>query len=139
MQSAIDVVTHTLQWFCDVMADPGHVISRAEVERRFTSDALMIANGQVKCAGIEAHLRHFQEIQKKLKSFQIRFPLELAIGTADAAAAYYKIDYVTVDGSAGIIHDSAIWKVRDGRFALMVETVVFEGHEVPLENHRASL
>jgi hypothetical protein len=134
-QKAIDVVVRTFEWFNAVMTKPGHVVSRDEVERRFTDDAKMIANGQLKCAGIEAHLKHFQEIQKKLKSFRIRLPLELSISTTDEAAAYYKIDYVSADGSAGIIHDSAIWKIRDHKFALMVETVSFEGTEVPLDNH----
>ena len=134
-QRAIDVVVRTFEWFNAVMTKPGHVISREEVERQFTDDAKMIANGQLKCGGIDAHLRHFQELQKKLKSFRIRLPLELSISTADEAAAYYKIDYVSADGSAGIIHDSAIWKIRDRKFALMVETVSFEGKEIALENH----
>jgi hypothetical protein len=135
MERAIDVVVQTLEWFNSVMAKPGYVITREEIERKFTPDAQMIANGQVKCAGIDAHLKHFQELQKKLKSFRIRFPLQESISTADEAAAYYRIDYVTADGSAGIIHDSALWRIRDKKLALMVETVSFEGRDVPLENH----
>jgi hypothetical protein len=134
-QRAIEVVIRTFEWFNAVMTDPGHVISRKEIEHQFTVDAKMIANGQLKCAGIDAHLKHFQELQKKLTSFRIRLPLEVSISTADEAAAYYKIDYVSSEGSGGIIHDSAIWKIRDGKFALMVETVSFEGKEVALENH----
>jgi hypothetical protein len=126
-QRAIEVVIRTFEWFNDVMTNPRHVISRKEIEHRFTEDAQMIANGQLKCAGIAAHLKHFQELQKK--------PLEVSISTADEAAAYYKIDYVSSEGAAGVIHDSAIWRIRDGKFALMVETVSFEGKEVPLENH----
>jgi ketosteroid isomerase-like protein len=134
-QRAIEVVIRTFEWFNDVMTNPRHVISRKEIEHRFTEDAQMIANGQLKCAGIAAHLKHFQELQKKLTSFRIRLPLEVSISTADEAAAYYKIDYVSSEGAAGVIHDSAIWRIRDGKFALMVETVSFEGKEVPLENH----
>jgi hypothetical protein len=134
-QKAIEVVIRTFEWFNAVMTNPSHVISRKEIEHRFTEDARMIANGQLKCAGIDAHLKHFQELQRKLTSFRIRLPLEMSISTAEEAAAYYKIDYVSSEGSVGLIHDSAIWQVRDGKFALMVETVSFEGKEVPLENH----
>jgi ketosteroid isomerase-like protein len=132
---AIDVVLRTFHWFNNVYSTPGHVVTREEVEREFTPDARMIANGQLKCAGIDAHLAHFREMQKKIRSFKIRIPLEETVTTVDEAAAYYKIDYVTTEGTPGIIHDSAIWKIRDGRIALMVETVNFEGREVPLENH----
>lgn len=134
-QRAIDVVVRTFEWFNAVMAKPDHVISRTEVERQFTADAQMITNGQLKCAGIDAHLKHFQELQKKLKSFRIRLPVEVSISTENEAAAYYQIDYVSIDGSGGIIHDNAIWRIRDRKFALMVETVSFEGNEIMLENH----
>jgi hypothetical protein len=132
---AIDVVVRTFEWFNAVMANPDHVISRAEVEQQFTEDAQMITNGQLKCAGIDAHLKHFQELQTKLKSFRIRLPVEVSISTDNEAAAYYQVDYVSTDGSGGIIHDNAIWRIRDKKFALMVETVSFEGREITLENH----
>jgi hypothetical protein len=135
MERAIDVVVRSFEWFNSVMAKPGHLITREEIERQFTPDAQMIANGQVKCAGIDAHLKHFQELQKKLKSFRIRLPLKESISTAAEAAAYYQIEYVAADGSTGIIHDCALWRIRDNKLALMVETVSFEGKDVPLENH----
>jgi hypothetical protein len=133
--SAIDTVLDAFEWFNAVMGRPDAVITRQDVERRFTADAKMIANGQTKCVGIDGHLKHFQEIQRKLKAFRIRLPLECSITSEHEAAAYYQIDYVPVDGSAGIIHDSAIWRIRDDKIALMVETVAFEGREVVLENH----
>jgi len=133
---AIDVVMGNFKWFNEVMATPGHVITREEVEGRFAPDAQMIANGQLKCAGIDAHLKHFQELQKKLKSVRVRLPLEESMTNAHECAAYYKIDYVMADGSPGVVHDSALWRVRDGKVALMVESAAFEGPEIPLENHK---
>ena len=132
---AIDVVQGCLQWFNEVMATPGYALTEEEVARHFTADARMIANGQLKCAGIHAHLEHFIELQHKLKSVRIRLPFEYSITSQDDCAAYYKLDYVTADGATGVVHDSALWKVRDGKIELMVETVYFEGREVPLENH----
>jgi ketosteroid isomerase-like protein len=129
------VVLHTFDWFNAVMANPSGVITRAQVEERFTPDAKMIANGQTKCAGIDAHLAHFKELQKKLKFFRIRLPLELWVSGQDKCAAYYLIDYTTRDDGGGVIHDSALWTIRDGRIAQMVETVFFAGREVPLDNH----
>jgi hypothetical protein len=133
---AIDVAMSNFKWFNDYMAIPGYVITREEVARRFAPDAQMIANGQLKCAGIEAHLKHFQELQIRLKSARVRLPLEESITNANECAAYYKIDYVMADGSAGVVHDSALWRVRDGRVVLMVECAAFEGPEIPLDNHK---
>jgi hypothetical protein len=133
--STLQVVIRTFEWFNEVMANPAARISRADVEAHFTSDARMTANGQLKCAGIEAHLAHFQELQRKLKSFHIRIPLQDCVAGEDKCAAYYLIDYTTVDGGGGIIHDSALWTIRDDRIANMVETVHFEGRTVPLDNH----
>ena len=135
MEQAVNVVERALGWFNDVMTQEGREITREDVERRFTADAKMIANGQVKCAGIDAHLNHFRELQAKFVSFRIRLPLELSLSTSDGAAGYYLIDFATKDGAKGIIHDSAIWKIRDEKLLLMVETVHFEGVTVELENH----
>jgi ketosteroid isomerase-like protein len=135
-EKAIDVVMGNFKWFNEVMEKPDHVITREEVEQRYAPDARMIANGQLKCAGIDAHLKHFRELQTRLKSLKVRFPLEECITNADECAAYYKIDYVMADGSAGIVHDSALWRVRDGKVALMVESAAFEGPEIPLDNHK---
>ena len=135
MQQAINVVERALGWFNAVMSKSGHVITREDIERQFTPDAKMIANGQVKCTGIDGHLKHFRELQAKLASFRIRLPLEQTVSSSERAAAYYLIDYKTVDGFAGVIHDSAIWEIRDQKLALMVETVHFEGRIVALENH----
>jgi hypothetical protein len=135
-QKAIDVVMANFRWFNEVMEKPDYVITRKEVAQRFAPDARMIANGQLKCAGIDAHLKHFQELQTRLKSLRVRFPLEESITNANECAAYYKIDYVMADGSAGIVHDSALWRVSDGKVALMVESAAFEGPEIPLDNHK---
>ena len=67
---------------------------------------------------------------------RIRFPLEVSISNENESAAYYKIDYVMKDGTAGVVHDSALWKTRDGKIALMVECAAFDGPEIPLENHK---
>ena len=135
-RKAIDAVLRNFEWFNQVMATPGHVITREEVERGFAPDARMVANGQLKCAGIEAHLQHFRELQNKLKILKVRMPLEESITNEHECAAYYKIDYVMRDGTAGIVHDSALWRVRDGKVALMVESAAFEGPDIPLENHK---
>ncbi len=131
----LSVVVRSFEWFNAVMANPQAVIDREQVEKRFTADARMIANGQVKCAGIDGHVRHFQELQRKLSHFRIRLPLELTVSAGDRCAAYYLIDYATADGVRGTIHDNALWTIREGRIAQMVETVYFEGSEVALDNH----
>jgi ketosteroid isomerase-like protein len=133
---AIDDVTRILEWCVEAIAKSDYVISKEDVAARFTTDAEMITNGQVKCTGIDAHVRHFKELQDKTKVLRIRFPLEVTVTSDTECAAYYKIDYVRADGSAGVVHDSALWKTRDGKISLMVESVAFDGPEIPLENHK---
>ena len=134
--TSIEVVTNVLEWCMDKLATPGYVFTREDLAGRFTEDAQMITNGQLKCAGLDAHLLHFQEVQKKTNMIRIRFPLEVSISNENESAAYYKIDYVMKDGTAGVVHDSALWKTRDGKIALMVECAAFDGPEIPLENHK---
>jgi hypothetical protein len=128
------VISRVLEWF-NSLSEPGAVATRADVEQRFTADARMLANNQLKCQGIEGHYKHFVEIRSKLKSWRVRLPFEIAVSEADRVAAYYLIEYVTVDGSRGIVHDMAFWTVRDGKIASMTELVHFEGVDVALENH----
>ena len=85
--STLQVVIRTFEWFNEVMANPAARISRADVEAHFTPDARMVANGQLKCAGIDAHLAHFQELQRKLTSFRIRIPLQDSVAGEDKCAA----------------------------------------------------
>jgi hypothetical protein len=134
MAQAIDTVIRTFEWFNEFMADPDHVITAEEVERHFTPDARMIANGRVTCEGIEGHFEHFKELQAKLKSARVQLPLVESITNSDEAAAYYKIDMVAAANDAGgIVHDSALWRIRDGKIALMVESFALEGDEFALE------
>jgi hypothetical protein len=135
-EKAIDVVMGNFKWFNKVMETPGYVISREEVAQRFSPDARMVANGQLLCAGVDAHLKHFQELQGRLKTCKVRIPLEESITNANECAAYYKIDYVMHDGAAGVVHDSALWRVENGKVALMVESAAFEGPQIPLDQHK---
>jgi hypothetical protein len=133
---AIDVVLSNFRWFNEVMENPGYVITREEVAQRFAPEARMVANGELLCLGVDAHLKHFQELQGRLKSCKVRIPPEEFITSANECAAYYKIDYVMADGSAGVVHDSALWRVKDGKVALMVESAAFEGPQIPLDKHK---
>jgi hypothetical protein len=133
-EKPVAAISRILEWF-NSLSEPGAVVTHADVEGRFTPDAKMIANRQLKCEGIEGHYRHFVEIRKKLASWRVRLPFELALSEGDRVAAYYLIDFVAADGSRGIVHDMAFWTVRDGKIASMTELVHFEGADVALENH----
>jgi hypothetical protein len=128
------VISRTMEWF-NSLSEAGAVVTRADVERRFTPDASMVANNQPKCQGIDGHYKHFCEIRTKLKSWRVLLPFKVVVSEADRVAAYYQIEFVTADGSRGVIHDMAFWTVRDGKIANMTELVHFEGKDVPLENH----
>jgi hypothetical protein len=122
-----------MEWF-NSLSEAGAVVTRADVERRFTADARMVANNQLKCQGIEGHYKHFCEIRRKLRSWRV-LPFSIAASEADRVAAYYQIEFITADGSPGVIHDMAFWTVRDDKIASMTELCHFEGKDVPLENH----
>jgi hypothetical protein len=127
------VIWPVMEWF-NSLSEAGAVVTRADVERRFTPDARMVANNQLKCQGIDGHYKHFCEIRNKLRSWRV-LPFSIAVSEGDRLAAYYQIEFMTVDGSPGVIHDMAFWTVRDGKVASMTELVHFEGKDVPLENH----
>src|SRR5688500_287547 len=112
--SNLETINRVFDWF-NSLNRPDAVVSRADVERLFTPDMKMVANNQVKCVGIDAHYKHFNEIRNKLKSWNVRRPFVMSVDDGKRLAAYYLIDYVTVDGGSGVIHDMAFWTFRDGK------------------------
>ncbi len=132
-QGTIQIVRDLFAWFNSAIAE-GRQITRADVERYFTDDAVMIANNRVKCRGIEAHLAHFDDLTSKMKQTEVQ-PFELVVEGENRAAGYYRINFKAVDGTEGTIFDMAIWEFRDGRIARMTEIIHFEGASVSLNDY----
>lgn len=129
---AIGVAVGTLEWLCAIVENPDHVLTREEVATRFCSDARMFINGEVRCVGIDGHLRHFRELQGTLKCLRICFPLGKGITGASECAAYFRVDQVKADGSSRVVHVNALWKIRDGKIWRMVESAAIEVPRSPL-------
>jgi hypothetical protein len=130
---SIEIVQGLFAWFNRTIAEGGE-ITEADVRRFFTDDAEMIANNRVKCKGIEAHLKHFDDLTSKMLSTEIQ-PFDLVVQEPGKAAGYYRINFKSADGSAGTIFDMAIWEFREGKIARMTEIIHFEGVEVSLNDY----
>jgi ketosteroid isomerase-like protein len=128
------VVKDLFSWYNEAITKGGAEVTREDVRRYFTDDAVMITNDKVKCAGIDAHFHHFQDIARKMSSLQVR-PFDLLVEQDDRAAGYYRIDFKDKEGNAGTVLDMAFWEFRDGKIARMVEVVDFVGPRVELENY----
>ena len=122
------------EWFNSL---PGRTASVTESELRdmWTEDCVMIANGELKCSGLPAFARHFNEIRSKLTSWRVQLPIDMRVAAEDHVAVYYHIDMVRTDGVAGKALVAAFFNVRDGKAASMTEIVHFEGAHLELQNH----
>ncbi len=57
-------------WFNSLDGRSGPVTAE-EVREMWTDDCQMVTNGQVKCAGIPAFVKHFNEIRDKLRTWKV--------------------------------------------------------------------
>lgn len=131
--TTIGIVHNLFTWFNGAIVD-GHKITADDVRRFFTEDAIMIANNRVKCQGIDAHLKHFDDLTSKMLSTEIQ-PFDLIVQDDGKAAGYYRINFHAADGTKGTIFDLAIWEFREGKIARMTEVIHFEGAQVTLNDY----
>jgi hypothetical protein len=111
------------------------VVTETEVRDMWTEDGSMIVNGQLKCSGITALARHFEELRTKLKSAHVQLPYAMSIESESAIAARYVIDIEHINGTRDKIHVGAFFGIRDGKIQTMDEVVWFENTEIALEKH----
>jgi hypothetical protein len=98
---------------------------------------MMITNGQVKCTGIPAFVKHFNEIRQKLKSWEVELPLAIKVSAQSRIAVYYRINLVKPDKSTGTVYIGAFFDTTNGKFSRMTEVAHFEGAQLTLENHQS--
>jgi ketosteroid isomerase-like protein len=128
------LLKRSYEWANRVMGGAGHRVTLEDVERFFARDAVMITNDQTKCTGIEAHLKHFEEIQKKTRSV-VFHPFEIVVAQGDRVGVYFKIDVRYLDGKDAKIFVAGFFRICDGRIVNFVEVAHFEGAEFKLQNH----
>jgi ketosteroid isomerase-like protein len=130
---SIAIVQRLFDWYNDLVRKSGSV-TRDDVRRFFTDDAVMITNDAVKCRGVEAHFKHFEDLARKMKGIEIH-PFEIVVQEADRAAAYYRINFKDAEGKSGTVLDMAFWEFRDGKIAKMEELCEHIGAQVKLESY----
>jgi ketosteroid isomerase-like protein len=130
---SIEIVKRLFDWYNDLVKKSGSV-TRDDVRRFFTDDAVMIRNDTVRCRGVEAHFKHFEDLARKMKGIEI-LPFEIVVQEADRAAAYYRINFKDAEGKSGTVLDMAFWEFRDGKIAKMEELTEHIGTQVKLENY----
>ena len=121
-------------WF-NSLQGRAEAVTEKEVRQMWTEDCQMITNGQVKCAGVPAFVKHFNEIRDKLKSWQVSLPMSIRVQESNTVGVYYHIDIVMQDGSPGRMLVCAFFEFRDGKAVKMTEIAHHEGVELHLENH----
>ncbi|HEY0939914.1 MAG TPA: nuclear transport factor 2 family protein [Steroidobacter sp.] len=130
----VQIVRDLFDWYNETIAAGRAAVTREDVQRYFTDDAVMITNEKVKCSGIDAHFHHFQDIARKMSAMAIR-PFDILVEEGNRAAGYYRIDFKDKEGKSGTVLDMAFWEFRDGKIARMVELVDFVGPRVEIENY----
>jgi len=103
MRRNIEIVTRMLQWG-NKLLQRKDAVTEAEVGEMWTPGAAMIVDGQTKCAGLQALVRHFEELRQKLKRIEAQLPFIAAVEHGDAVAAQYIIDVEHLDGARDRIH-----------------------------------
>jgi hypothetical protein len=122
------------QWFNSLVGRQ-EPVTEPEVRAEWTEDCLMITNGQLKCRGIPAFVKHFNEIREKLKSWEVELPLTVKVVEKDRIAVYYRIRVVKPDNATGTAFIGAFFDTRKGKLASMTEVAYFEGAQLALANH----
>jgi SnoaL-like domain len=110
-------------------------VTAEEVREMWTDDCQMITNGQVKCSGIPAFVKHFNEIRNKLQTWKVALPLAIRVEQNNTVGVSYHIDVVMKDGAPGRVLICAFFELRGGKAVKMTEVAHFEGAELHLENH----
>lgn len=130
----ITLLKRTYEWANRMMSGAGHRVTREDVGGFFAPDAVMMTNDKTKCTGIDAHIKHFEEIQKKTRSV-VFHPFDIIVAQGDRVGVYFKIDVRYLDGRDGKIYVAGFFLIRDQRIANFTEVAHFEGAELKLENH----
>jgi hypothetical protein len=130
----ITLLKRTYEWANRLMSGTGHRVTREDVEGFFAPDAVMMTNDKTKCTGIDAHVKHFEEIQKKTRSV-VFHPFEIIVAQGDRVGVYFKIDVRYLDGRDAKIYIAGFFLIRAERIANFTEVAHFEGAELKLDNH----
>jgi hypothetical protein len=130
----VALLKSSYEWANRVMSGDGLKVNLEDVERFFASDATMVTNDKMKCKGLDAHVKHFQEIQKKAASV-VFHPFEITVAQGERVGAYFKIDVKYADGRTATIFIAGFFLIRNGKIRNFTEVAHFEGAEMHLDNH----
>ena len=130
----VNLLKRTYEWANRMMSGAGHQVTREEVKGFFAPDAVMMTNDKTKCTGIDAHVKHFEEIQKKTRSV-VFHPFDIIVAQGDRVGVYFKIDVRYLDGRDGKIYIAGFFLIRNQRIVNFTEVAHFEGAELKLESH----
>jgi hypothetical protein len=117
------------------LVNEGKEVTRAQIERFFAPNAKMITNGELKCAGHDKLLKHFEELKQRFRDIKIG-DLSHTLAQEGHTAATYEIDFHLIDGRAGTVHTGVFWEFDQGRVREILEYVFFKDVEVVMLNHQ---
>ena len=133
-QQNVDLLKSVYEWANRILNANRQPFRRSDMEKYFAQDAEMITNNQLKCRGLEAHVKHFEELQKKTRSL-VFHPFEIVAAQGDRVGVYFKIDAEFSDGRKAKIFISGFFRLREMKIVNFTEIAHFEGDQLRLENH----
>ena len=133
-QQNVESLKRTYEWANRILNANREPFRRSDMEKYFAPDAVMITNNQLKCRGIDAHVKHFEELQKKTRSL-VFHPFEIVAAQGDRVGVYFNIDAEFSDGRKAKIFVSGFFRLRDMKIVNFTELAHFEGDKLHLENH----
>ena len=133
-QQNVDLLTRLYEWANRTLNATRQPFSRSDIEKYFAPDAEMITNNQTKCRGIDAHVKHFEELQKKTRSL-VFHPFEIIAAQGDRVGVYFNIDAEFSDGGKAKIFIAGFFRLQNAKIMSFTEISHFEGEQLHLENH----
>jgi hypothetical protein len=134
MSAEVNPVKRVFLWGNALLARPA-AVTEAEVREMWTEDGSMMVNGQVKCSGIGALVKHFEELRAKLKRAHVQMPYAISVESGPTIAVRYVIDVEHLNGMRDKVQVAAFFTIHDGKIQSMDEVAWFEKSEIALEKH----
>jgi hypothetical protein len=130
----VAVLKRSYAWANQVMGTKRDPIVLADIETFFAAEAEMVTNDKMKCKGLQAHLKHFQEIQSKTRNV-VFDPFEITVADEDRVGVYFKIHVEYCDGRKTRIFVAGFFRLSNEKIVNFTEIAHFEGDVFHLENH----
>lgn len=132
-EEKLETVYRLFRWLNQV-AETGEEMKIEKTRSIFTPKAPMILDGRLVCYDHDTHFQHALDLKNQMATWRFNIPFEREIVEGDQVVGYYTVDYETKEGQKGRMLDLAIFTLKDGKIAGILENVHFEGQSLDIES-----